>query len=97
MKSEKGKYDITYMGNLKLDTNELIRQKRTHRLCKGMVTTGERWVGGGTHSGTETDTHSTIQKIDNQQQPTGPTELRSGSCINEKGEESERGYRGMYN
>ena len=91
MKSEKGRYDITYMGNLKTDTNELIKQKRTRRLFQGMVTTKDRWVGGGTRSGIETDTHPTIQKTDSQQQPIGPTELCSGSCTNEKGEESERG------
>ena len=38
-------YDMTYMWNLKKDTNELIaEQRQTHRLeNKLMVTTGDKW------------------------------------------------------
>ena len=45
-------YDITYMWNLKYDTNELFtKQKQTHRHreqtcgCQGGLRVGEGWIG----------------------------------------------------
>ena len=41
-------YDITYMWNIKKDTNELIaEQKQTHRLCKQIYGYQGRQVGSG--------------------------------------------------
>lgn len=47
MKSEKGKCDMAYMGNLKTDTNELMKQEQTHRLCKQRYGCHRGKVGGG--------------------------------------------------
>ena len=40
-------YDVTYMENLKTDTNELMKQEQTHRLCKQRYGCHRGKVGGG--------------------------------------------------
>ena len=44
-------YDVTYMGNLKTDTDELIyKQTQTHRYSKKFMVTKGKGKGGGIRS-----------------------------------------------